>query len=62
MLQAILSKKPIAIKNNKKYTKTVDEKYQITWKVPKEIKAKDDVDITFSLVNIKGNPITELQF
>ena len=53
--------KPIAIKNNRQYTKIVDGKYQITLKVPKEIKANDDVDITFSIANIKGNPITDLQ-
>ncbi len=53
--------KSISIKNNRQYTKTVDGKYQITLKVPKEIKANDDVDITFSLANIKGNPITDLQ-
>jgi hypothetical protein len=54
-------RKPIPIENKKQYTKTVDEKYKITLKVPKEIKANDDVDIAFSLANIYGNPITDLQ-
>ncbi|MGN6347435.1 MAG: hypothetical protein ACTHME_07020 [Candidatus Nitrosocosmicus sp.] len=53
--------KPIPIENKKQFTKPVDEKYQITLKVPKEIKANADVDITFSLANITGNPITDLQ-
>jgi hypothetical protein len=53
--------KPIPIENNRHHTKTVDGKYQITLKVPKEIKANDDVDIVFSLTNIKGNPITDLE-
>jgi hypothetical protein len=53
--------KPIPIKNNTQNTKTVDEKYQITIKVPKEIKANKDVGTAFSLANIKGNPITDLQ-
>jgi hypothetical protein len=47
--------------NNRQYTKTIDEKYQITLKIPKEIKANDDVDITFSIANNKGNPITDLE-
>jgi hypothetical protein len=53
--------KPIPIENNRQYTKIIDGKYQITLRVPKEIKANDDVDIAFSLENIKGNPITDLE-
>jgi hypothetical protein len=53
--------KPIPIENKKQFTKTIDEKYQITLKVPKEIKANAEVDIAFSLANINGNPITDLQ-
>jgi hypothetical protein len=53
--------KPLPIENNRQYTKTIDGKYQITLRVAKEIKANDDVDITFSIANIKGNPITDLE-
>ena len=47
-----LIRKPIPIENKKQFTKTVDKKYQITLKVPKEIKAIVGVGIAFSLANI----------
>jgi hypothetical protein len=53
--------KPIPIKNHRQYIKTVDEKYQITLKLPKELKSNNDVDIAFSISNIEGDPTTDLQ-
>jgi hypothetical protein len=54
--------KSITLRNDRQFTKIVDSKYQITLKLPtKEIKANDDVDITFSIANIDGSPITDLQ-
>ena len=53
--------KPTPIENKRQYTKIVDEKYQIKLKLPKEIKANDDIEITFNIANSKGNPITDLQ-
>jgi hypothetical protein len=52
--------KPMPIQNHRQYIKTVDEKYQITLKLPKEIKSNNDVDIAFSISNIEGDPTTDL--
>ena len=37
------------------------KEYQITLKVPKEIKANNDIDIAFNIANMKGNSITDLE-
>jgi len=53
--------KPIPIENNRQHTKTVDERYHVTLKLPKEIKANNDIDIAFSIANMEDNPITDLE-
>ena len=49
----------LAIDNQ--YTKNIDGKYQVSLTIPKEIKANEDVDVTFSISNVFGNPITDLE-
>jgi hypothetical protein len=53
--------KPIPITNDKQYSKEIARKYQITLTRPKEIRANSDVEIAFSISNISGRPITDLE-
>ncbi len=53
--------KHIPITNDKQHAKEIDGKYQISLTIPKEIRANSDVDIAFSISNIIGHPITDLE-
>lgn len=43
------------------YTKDINKKYQISLKLPNEIKANNNIDIVFGILNTAGYPITDLQ-
>ena len=47
--------------NDRQYTKNIDGKYQVSLTIPKEIKANEDVDITFGIYDVFGNPIKDLE-
>ncbi len=51
----------IPLANDRQYTKNIDGKHQVSLKIPKEIKANEDVHITFSISDVFGNPITDLE-
>ena len=51
----------IPLVNDRQYTKNIDGEYQVSLTIPKEIKANEDVDITFGISNVFGNPITDLE-
>lgn len=53
--------KSIPIIKDRQYTKNIEGKYQISLKLPKEIKANNDIDIVFGISNTTGYPITDLQ-
>lgn len=47
--------------NDRQYIKNIDGKYQVRVTTPIEIKANEDVDITFGIYDVFGNPITDLE-
>lgn len=51
----------IPLVNSKQYAKNINDEYLVSLKLPKEIRAKEDVDITFSISGVFGNPITDLE-
>jgi hypothetical protein len=51
----------IALSNNKQYTRDIDGKYQVSLTIPKEIRANEDVDVTFNILDAFENPITDLE-
>jgi hypothetical protein len=55
--------KPTTLVHDEKYTKeSADGKYQVSLKLPEEkIVANNDTDIVFSISDIAGNPVTDLE-
>jgi hypothetical protein len=47
--------------NDRQYTRNIDGKHQVSLTIPKEIITNEGVDITFSLLDAFGNPITDLE-
>ncbi len=51
----------ISLVNDKQHTKNIDGKYQVSLKIPKKIRANEDVDVTFIILDTFENPITDLE-
>jgi hypothetical protein len=47
--------------NDRQYTKNIDGKYQVSLTIPNEIRANEDVDVTFNILDAFENPITDLE-
>ncbi len=47
--------------NDKQYTKNTDGKYQVNLTTPKEIKANEDADVTFNILDAFEYPIIDLE-
>jgi hypothetical protein len=54
--------KPVTLRHDRKYTKeSLDRKYQISLKLPEKLAAHNDADIVFSISDVEGKPITDLE-
>lgn len=54
--------KPVTLVHDRKYTKeSLDRKYQISLKLPEKLLTHNDADIVFSISDIEGNPVTDLE-
>ena len=54
--------KPSTLVYDKKYIKeSLDRKYQISLKLPEKVVAHNDVDIIFTISDIAGKPVTDLE-
>jgi hypothetical protein len=54
--------KPSTLVYDRKYTKeSADGKYQVSLKVPKKIVANNDVDIVFSILDVVGKSVIDLE-
>jgi hypothetical protein len=51
----------ISLVKDKQYTKDIDGNHQVSLTIPKEIRINEDVDISFSILDAFGNPITDLE-
>ncbi len=51
----------ISLVNEKQYTKNIEGKYQVSLTIPKEIRTNEYVSIAFSISDVFGNPITDLE-
>ena len=54
--------KPVMLIHDRKYSKeSLDRKYKISLKLPEKLVAHNDTNIVFSISNIEGKPITDLE-
>ena len=51
----------IQLANDGQYTKNIDGKHQVRLTIPKEIRTNEYVSIAFSISDVFGNPITDLE-
>jgi hypothetical protein len=51
----------VPLVNDKQFTKDIDGKHKVSLSIPKEIRANENVDITFSISDVYGNPILDLE-
>lgn len=50
-----------SIVNDRKYLKNIEGQYQISLKFPEEIRIDKDIELRFNIMDISGNPITDLE-
>jgi hypothetical protein len=54
--------KPVTLIHDRKYTKeSLDRKYEISLKLPEKLVAHNDADIVFSVSDVEGKPVTDLE-
>ncbi len=51
----------IPLVTDRQYTKNIDGKHQVRLTIPKEIRTNEYVSIAFSISDVFGNPITDLE-